>query len=319
EITNSRKYKVLGRAHREQLLQGQGLQLKDCVSSECAVRIGQLLDVGKIVTGSISKTGMTYYINAQLVNVKTGVVENAAYEPCEGCPLGELVHPTAIVAKKLLGLPYTPYKPKRVTEISRKEEIGARASSPGQQAEAVEWYNKGVELGDSSDQEIIYYKKAMEADPTFAQAYFNIGSIYVQRGMPEESVVYFKRFLIYCKDPKEKEQVRNLLAEIDQTSTPASSTGVVPPSTHTAEEWYNKGRDLNDNSAQEIEFYQKAIEVDPKFASAYYNLGSVYHTMGKYEEALAAYKKFMHYSNDYAEVERVREGIVKVLEEYLSQ
>lgn len=122
EIINTRKYKVVDRAHRDQILKEQGFQLKDCVSSECIVEAGQLLGVGKIVTGSISKLGEAYYINAQLINVETGVVENSADAFCEGCSITELIYPTATVAKKLLGLPYTPYKPEKgVTRVPGEE------------------------------------------------------------------------------------------------------------------------------------------------------------------------------------------------------
>ena len=51
--------------------------------------------------------------------------------------------------------------------------------------------------------------------------------------------------------------------------------------------------------------YQKAIEADPIFGSPYYYVGSVYYTLGEYDKALIEYRKFMRYSDDYAEVEKV--------------
>jgi tetratricopeptide (TPR) repeat protein/TolB-like protein len=195
-----------------------------------------------------------------------------------------------------------------------------QASTPKERlrAKAGEWYNKGVELGDSSDQEMAYYKKALEIDPTFERAYYNLGSIYIQRGMVEESIIYFRRFLTYCQDPVERAEIQNLLAQIEGSPTSPPPVDVGPASAHTAEEWYNMGRGLNDNSVLEIEYYKKAIEVDPTFPSAHYNLGLVYHTIGKYELALKEFREFMLYSKDYAEVERVRR-VVKQLETYLAQ
>jgi len=139
EIINSRKYKVVDRAHRDKILEEQGFQLKDCVRSECVVEAGQLLGVGKIVTGSISKLGETYYINTQLINVETGVVEAASYEACEECTLDELVYPAAIAGKKLMGLPYTPYRPKKgVMRVPGKEII----TSPIIEMERIEEFEK---------------------------------------------------------------------------------------------------------------------------------------------------------------------------------
>ncbi|UCD85061.1 MAG: tetratricopeptide repeat protein, partial [Deltaproteobacteria bacterium] len=206
----------------------------------------------------------------------------------------------------------------RAIELQRNSTQAASSAEQRRRAKAAEWYNKGVELGDSSDQEVIYYKKALEIDPTFDRAYYNIGSIYVQRGMVEESVIYFRRFLTYCKDPNERAEVQNLLSRLGGTPTAVPSIDVGPASAHTAEQWYNMGRSLNDNSNLEIEYYKKAIQVDPTFASAYYNLGYVYYTLGKYDKALSEFKKFTHYSKDYAEVERVK-IIIQQLESYLSQ
>lgn len=104
EIINSRKYKVVDRAHRDQILKEQGFQLKDCVSSECVVEAGQLLGVGKIVTGSVSKLGESYYINTQLINIGTGVVEASADNKCSKCKLDELIDVAGVTGKRLMGL-----------------------------------------------------------------------------------------------------------------------------------------------------------------------------------------------------------------------
>lgn len=200
------------------------------------------------------------------------------------------------------------------------EKGGTRAGSRQERAKAkaAEWYNKGVELGDSSDQEMLYYKKALEIDPTFERAYYNLGSIYIQRGMVEESIIYFRRFLTYCQDPRERAEVQNLLEQIEGAPISVPAVDVGPASAHTAEEWYNKGTSLNDNSALEIGYYKKAVEVDPTFASPYYNLGSVYQVLGKYKKAIEEYRKFIRYSKNYTDKERVR-MVVEDLERYLSQ
>ena len=50
-----------------------------------------------------------------------------------------------------------------------------------------------------------------------------------------------------------------------------------------------------------IEQYQRAIEIQPKFAQAYNNLGSVYFLSGSYPEAMEEYKKAIELKPDYAE------------------
>ena len=55
ELFNTGKYRILDRKNMEKILVQQGINLSDCTSSECAVNVGQLLSVDKIVTGSVSK------------------------------------------------------------------------------------------------------------------------------------------------------------------------------------------------------------------------------------------------------------------------
>jgi tetratricopeptide (TPR) repeat protein len=52
---------------------------------------------------------------------------------------------------------------------------------------------------------------------------------------------------------------------------------------------------------QAIEKWQKAVSVDPKFASAYFNMGTAYESQKKYDEALAAYVKAISIAPDMAD------------------
>jgi clan AA aspartic protease (TIGR02281 family) len=66
----------------------------------------------------------------------------------------------------------------------------------------------------------------------------------------------------------------------------------------TARQWFEKGRALDDDSEPEIESYRKAIELDPKFAPAYYHLGAIYYRQAEYERAEAEFVKFLQYASD---------------------
>ena len=44
-----------------------------------------------------------------------------------------------------------------------------------------------------------------------------------------------------------------------------------------------------------IAAYQRAIELDPKYAYPHTGLGNVYRTLGRYEEAIAAYKRAIEF------------------------
>jgi len=65
-----------------------------------------------------------------------------------------------------------------------------------------------------------------------------------------------------------------------------------------AKELFKKGVALDDDSDREIEFYQKAIEVDPKFAPAYYRLGAIYFRQADYDLSAEHFVKFMQYGSE---------------------
>jgi tetratricopeptide (TPR) repeat protein len=68
--------------------------------------------------------------------------------------------------------------------------------------------------------------------------------------------------------------------------------------TYTAREWFEKGRVLDDESEAEIQCYQKAIELDPEFAPAYYCLGAISFRQANYELAYQEFAKFLKYASE---------------------
>jgi len=65
-----------------------------------------------------------------------------------------------------------------------------------------------------------------------------------------------------------------------------------------AKEWFEKGRALDDESEAEAECYQKAIELSPEFAPAYYFLGAIYYRQANYEMADQQFAKFLKYASE---------------------
>jgi len=66
----------------------------------------------------------------------------------------------------------------------------------------------------------------------------------------------------------------------------------------TALQWFDRGTALNDDSTAEIACYQKALELDPAFAPAYYHLGAVYFRNAEYERADQAFARFLTFATD---------------------
>ena len=45
-----------------------------------------------------------------------------------------------------------------------------------------------------------------------------------------------------------------------------------------------------------IRAHRKAISIEPSYAQAYKNMGTVFHMQGKFEEAIKAYKSYIYFT-----------------------
>ena len=81
EILKKGVYNVLERGLMDDVLKEQGFQQSGCVTSECAVEVGNMLGVQQMVGGSIGKVGNMYTVSARIIDVGTGeVLKSANYD-----------------------------------------------------------------------------------------------------------------------------------------------------------------------------------------------------------------------------------------------
>jgi TolB-like protein len=83
-LVNTNAFTVVDRSKMEEILQEQGFQQTGCTSTECAVEVGRLLNVQKMVSGSIGKIGRTYTIDLALIDVQTSQIENSFIRDYQG-------------------------------------------------------------------------------------------------------------------------------------------------------------------------------------------------------------------------------------------
>ena len=72
EIGKIGKFTVVERSAMEKVISEQKFQHSGCVEDMCAVEIGKILSANFIIVGDVSLVGITYIINARLINVETG-------------------------------------------------------------------------------------------------------------------------------------------------------------------------------------------------------------------------------------------------------
>jgi hypothetical protein len=102
EIMQSGKYEIIDRSNMDKILKEQSFQMTGCTQKDCAVEAGQLLGVGKIVVGTVSLVGQTYYLSLSIMNVESGKTEKVEEETCR-CEIDELINLSKRVAGRLMG------------------------------------------------------------------------------------------------------------------------------------------------------------------------------------------------------------------------
>lgn len=101
ELVISGQYEVIDRGNMNKILGEQAFQMTGCVAEECVVEAGQLLGVGKIITGSVSIVGKTHYLSLSLINVQTGKIENISENTCK-CEVDDLIDSSKTLVRNLL-------------------------------------------------------------------------------------------------------------------------------------------------------------------------------------------------------------------------
>ena len=77
EIFNTGEFVVLERAQINKILEEQKFQLLGLGETELAIQVGQLLSADKVLVGTVSRIGLSFVINARIVDIGKGVLEFA--------------------------------------------------------------------------------------------------------------------------------------------------------------------------------------------------------------------------------------------------
>lgn len=90
ELFKTGAFTVVERSAMEEILSEQGFQASGCTTDECAVQMGLLLGVERIVAGSLAKIGETHTISIRMIEVATGKILMAESEDCS-CPIDQVL------------------------------------------------------------------------------------------------------------------------------------------------------------------------------------------------------------------------------------
>jgi len=163
EILKSDKYLLFERSQMEDILREQGFQQTGCTNTECAIEIGQLLGVKKIVFGNIGKVGKIYSVSLKMVNVETGEIEKSTSIETKGTLEDVLTKGIIKAVQALIGTMVT-------TQISTTDRAGkvTKKRHPAQTVIAIISAAAGVGFGAASG---YYWKKKSDYHDKYLAAY----------------------------------------------------------------------------------------------------------------------------------------------------
>ena len=101
-LAGSPHLELVDRGRMDQILREQNIQNSDRVDSAAAVRLGKILNVGKLIFGSVSQLGASFTINAQIVDVETSRVDGIREVLCQRCQLDDLPRAAAVLGEAML-------------------------------------------------------------------------------------------------------------------------------------------------------------------------------------------------------------------------
>jgi hypothetical protein len=166
-------YTVVDKANMERILAEQAFQQTGCTDSDCAVKLGKLLNVGKMVVGNYSMAGSVRFLTASLVAVETGEIERTG--KVKGFEPGNIDEAAEDLARQLSGVaPVSPAGPavEDAQAKARAEEARRKADAEAVQAAAREAARKEKERLKAERAAA----RALEpVDPRVARGRFGIG------------------------------------------------------------------------------------------------------------------------------------------------
>lgn len=137
------------------------------------------------------------------------------------------------------------------------------------------YYNIGVIFSETNlfEDALLYYSKAIEANKMYVEAYCNMGVIYKNTGRLEEAVAYYEKAL--ALNPNFTIARTNMAIALTDLGTKIKAEG---------------------NIKLGIQYYKKALLYNSQYPNAYYNLGVAYGECYKTDRAIWYYELAVHFN-----------------------
>jgi len=327
-ITKLRQVRELRLVERKQILKAMeelNFTETDFFDSEKSEQLAKFLKVDVLLVGGFQHYGNAIRITARFVDVATGEVLDAVDIKGKMDDIFDLQDELALKLIDNMGITTT-RKERRVVSERPTTSLGA-----------LELYSKAIEAEDA-DEKIALFVQAIEADPTYKEAYndlavvhmdrgeweiaigyldkavgvdasyflpyYNLGVCYNQLGRPNDSIKAYRRCIEYNESYFNAHialgGVYNQMGEYRRAIEAAREAIELEPGDPDGYNLWGNALYGQDRHEEAIEKYEQILELDPELPYAYYNIANCYVELDKTDEALSYYGKSLEVGPDYA-------------------
>ncbi len=168
------------------------------------------------------------------------------------------------------------------------------------------YYNKN-----QLDSAKFYYEKAIELLPTYSFAICNLGSVYLKQEKPDSAIMYYKKALELLPNYHDASKYMGLAylrkddfveAEKYMYAAKKMSSNSDALQVLSSEYVVRASKAFHNNETDKaISFCEKAIQINPQNAEAYYNMGGYYMTRQNIDKTREYWRKAVQINPNYQE------------------
>ena len=175
-------------------------------------------------------------------------------------------------------------------------------------SQALEWFFKGQELTGTkleySREQAEFFEKAVELDPDFVEARYNLAVIYIQQSRSDAALQQLNAWIdLEPEDPRGyllRARLRMEEDRLDGAAQDFQQALTLDAGNHEAWQWLGRIH-YRQGQYQEADLaFHQVLKLSPGSAATYFDLALVLHALARKEEAIDHYRKFLnHFPDDF--------------------